>query len=91
MLPTLPYQQTNRYAVVYMTSFTYPSLAYGTQLKLTNYMVANMTALNKNGIIRAIPLKVPIMKAAVLEKHNKNLHVLLQQSILLPSLHLESD
>lgn len=44
-----------------------------------------MTALNKNGIIRAIPLKVAIMKAAVLEKHNKNRHVLLQQSILLPS------
>ena len=50
-----------------------------------------MTTLNKNGIIHAIPLKGPTMKAAVLEKHNKNRHVLLQQSILLPSLHLESD
>ena len=44
-----------------------------------------MTALNKNGIIRAIPLKVPIMKAAALENHNKNPHALLQQSVLLPS------
>ena len=44
-----------------------------------------MTALNKNGIIHAIPLKGPTMKAAVLEKHNKNPHALLQQSILLPS------
>lgn len=43
-----------------------------------------MTALNKNGTIRAIPLKDATMKAAVFEKHNKNLHVLLQQSILLP-------
>ena len=34
-----------------------------------------MTALNKNGIIHAIPLKGPTMKAAVLEKHNKNRHV----------------
>ena len=50
-----------------------------------------MTALNKNGIIRAILLKGHTMKAAVLENHNKNLHVLLQQNILLPSLHLESD
>jgi len=50
-----------------------------------------MTALNKNGIIHAIPLKGPTMKAAVLEKHNKNPHALLQQRILLPSLHLESD
>ena len=44
-----------------------------------------MAALNKNGIIRAIPLKDPTMKAAVLENHNKNPHALLQQSILLPS------
>ncbi len=43
-----------------------------------------MTALNKNGIIRAITLKDATMKAAVLEKHNKNPYVLLQQSILLP-------
>lgn len=48
-------------------------------------MVTNMTALNKNGIIRAILLKGHTMKAAVLEKHNKNPHALLQQSILLPS------
>ena len=44
-----------------------------------------MTALNKNGTRRAIPLKDPTMKAAVLENHNKNPHALLQQSILLPS------
>ncbi|EEX53824.1 hypothetical protein HMPREF6745_0684 [Prevotella sp. oral taxon 472 str. F0295] len=44
-----------------------------------------MTALNKNGIIRVIPLKGHTMKAAVLKKHNKNRHALLQQSILLPS------
>jgi len=50
-----------------------------------------MTTLNKNGITRAILLKGPTMKTAVLEKHNKNPHVLLQQSILLPFLHLESD
>ena len=43
-----------------------------------------MTTLNKNGITRAILLKGPTMKTAVLEKHNKNPHVLLQQSILLP-------
>jgi len=43
-----------------------------------------MAALNKNGIIRVIPLKDPTMKAAVLENHNKNPHALLQQSILLP-------
>jgi hypothetical protein len=48
-------------------------------------MVTNMTALNKNGIIRAIPLKDPTMKAAVLENHNKNPHALLQQNVLLPS------
>jgi len=48
-------------------------------------MVTNMAALNKNGIIRVIPLKDPTMKAAVLENHNKNPHALLQQSILLPS------
>jgi len=47
-------------------------------------MVTNMAALNKNGIIRAIPLKDPTMKAAVLENHNKNPHALLQQSVLLP-------
>ena len=47
-------------------------------------MVTNMAALNKNGIIRVIPLKDPTMKAAVLENHNKNPHALLQQSILLP-------
>ena len=50
-----------------------------------------MTTLNKNGITRTILLKGHTMKAAVLKKHNKNRHVLLQQSILLPSLHLESD
>ena len=44
-----------------------------------------MAALNKNGIIRAILLKDPTMKAAVFKKHNKNPHALLQQSILLPS------
>ena len=43
-----------------------------------------MTALNKNGITRAILLKGHTMKAAVLKKHNKNLHASLQQSILLP-------
>ena len=44
-----------------------------------------MAALNKNGIIRAILLKDPTMKAAALENHNKNPHALLQQSVLLPS------
>ena len=43
-----------------------------------------MTALNKNGIIRAIPLKGPTMKAAVLKKHNKNLHVLFNKVFYSP-------
>ena len=50
-----------------------------------------MTALNKNGIIRAIPLKDATMKAAVLKKHNNNLHVLFNKAFYSPSLHLESD
>ena len=43
-----------------------------------------MTALNKNGIIHAIPLKGPTMKAAVLEKHNKNPHVLFNKAFYSP-------
>ena len=50
-----------------------------------------MTALNKNGIIRAILLKGHTMKAAVLEKYNKNPHVLFNKAFYSPSLHLESD
>ena len=44
-----------------------------------------MTALNKNGIIRVIPLKGHTMKAAVLEKHNKNPHVLFNKAFYSPS------
>lgn len=43
-----------------------------------------MAALNKNGIIRASALKVPTMKAAVLEKHNKNPHVLFNKAFYSP-------
>gem|GEM_PF-5209093 len=47
LFPTLPYQQTNRYAVVGITNFSYPELAY----KSTFVHLQNIAHLTINSTI----------------------------------------